>query len=449
MQNTTGTFQYKNLAQLEADIARRGLDLGASQDVSALTRPVPLGAITAHNAMVAHPMEGGDGTTEGAPTALTFRKYERAAAGGVGLIWLEAVSVRPEARANPRQLLLSQATLPGFRELATRIRHAAESAGFPAPPVLVQLNHSGRYSKPNGTPAPLTATRKPELDARFALPPGYPLLTDAYLEALADDFVAAAKLAHAAGFDGVDIKACHGYLLGELLSAFDREGPYGGNFANRTRLMLDTIDRVRAAIPDPAFVIASRINLYDALPQSRGFGAHPSDPAQVDLTEPLRLCQELVRRGVTLINVTMGNPYFIPHINRPYDKGAYAPPEAPLDGVYRLIHYTREMQRALPEAAFVGVGYSWLRTLAPYVAAWALETRAAKLIGFGRQFIAYPHFARDIIETGRFNKRSVCVSCSICSRLKADIGTCGCVVRDADTYLPLYRETYGQTRGNA
>jgi 2,4-dienoyl-CoA reductase-like NADH-dependent reductase (Old Yellow Enzyme family) len=100
------------------------------------------------------------------------------------------------------------------------------------------------------------------------------------------------------------------------------------------------------------------------------------------------------------------------------------------------------MQKAVPEAKFVGVGYSWLRDLSPYAAAWVLETGGASLIGYGRQFIAYPGFAKDIIQGGGFVKNKVCVSCSKCSMLKRDVGTCGCVVRDAPAYLQLYKETY-------
>ena len=164
--------------------------------------------------------------------------------------------------------------------------------------------------------------------------------------------------------------------------------------------------------------------------------------SKVDLTEPIKLVEELVKRGVTLINTTMGNPYFIPHINRPYDLGAYYPDEHPLEGVYRLIHYTRVMQQTFPQAKFVGVGYSWLREFSPYVAAWILKTGGASLIGYGRQFIAYPDFAKDIIESGKFVKNKVCVCCSKCSMLKRDVGTCGCVVKDSSAYLELYKDTY-------
>ena len=429
-------FDYKSLADLKADINNLRLDLDYSEDLSILAKPVQLGTHTIPNALVAHPMEGGDSNEIGEPSDLTFRKYERVAEGGAGLIWLEAISVNNEGRSNKRQLFLNEESLPGFKELAARIYKAAEVR----PLTIVQLNHSGRYSKPEGTPAPIIASHKTELDQRLKINNDYPLATDDYLDSLIQDFVDSALLVKEAGFDGVDVKACHGYLLHDLLSSFDREGKYGGSFENRCKLMLDIIDRIRAAIPDKKFIISARINLYDALTISDGWGMNHREP---DMSEPIKLVKELVKRDVTLINVTMGNPYFIPHINRPYDNGAYTPDEHPLEGVYRLIHYTREMQKAVPEAKFVGVGYSWLRQFSPNVAAWVMQTGGASLIGYGRLFIAYPDFANDIIKNGGLLKNKVCTTCSKCSMLKRDIGTCGCVVRDS--YLQLYKDTYKKT----
>ncbi|MCL1788387.1 MAG: flavin oxidoreductase/NADH oxidase, partial [Defluviitaleaceae bacterium] len=265
-----------------------------------------------------------------------------------------------------------------------------------------------------------------------------------YLDSLVEKFVTASVLAKEAGFDGVDVKACHGYLLHDLLSAYDRDGEYGGSFENRSKLMLRIVDAIRAAIPDPDFVISSRINIFDALPVSHGFGMASAAGKDVDLTEPIKLTQELVRRGVELVSITMGNPYFIPHINRPYDLGAYEPEETPLFGAHRLIKGAADLQAAVPEAKIVGVGYSWFRGFSPYVAAAVLEEGKAAMIGYGRQILSYPDVYKDMVESGRLNPSKVCVSCSKCSALKRDVGTCGCVVRDAKEYLPLYRATYMQ-----
>lgn len=100
----------------------------------------------------------------------------------------------------------------------------------------MQANHSGRYSNPDNRPAPMIAYRHPQLEQYRAADDSC-IVTDDYLKSLEESFGKAALLAKKAGFDAVDIKSCHGYLLAELLSAYDRPGQYGGNYENRTRLL--------------------------------------------------------------------------------------------------------------------------------------------------------------------------------------------------------------------
>ena len=100
-----------------------------------------------------------NGTAAGAPGELTFRRYERFGAGGAGLIWVEAIAVVPEGRANPRQLWINEQSLPAIKAMVQRTRRAAAaSMGAGHHPVLVaQLTHSGRYSKPEAAPCPISA----------------------------------------------------------------------------------------------------------------------------------------------------------------------------------------------------------------------------------------------------------------------------------------------------
>ena len=72
----------------------------------------------------------------------------------------------------------------------------------------------------------------------------------------------AARLAEQAGFDGIDIKACHRYLVSELLSAYGRPGIYGGSFENRTRLYRNAALSARAAVSS-GMLVTSRLNVYD------------------------------------------------------------------------------------------------------------------------------------------------------------------------------------------
>ena len=139
-----------------------------------------------------------------------------------------------------------------------------------------------------------------------------------------------------------------------------------------------------------------------------------------------------------LFNVSMGTPYYNPHINRPYDNGSYEPPEDPLYGVARLINCAAELRCEVPGMTYVGTGYSYLRGIAPYAAAGALSFDKIDIVGFGRMAFAYPDFARDMIN-GQFDSRRSCISCGKCVELMRAIAPAGCPVRDK-LYLPIYKE---------
>ena len=99
--------------------ARLALDLRFSDDFAPLFGPVTVGPLTAGNALCIQPMEGCDGTLDGQPGELTLRRYRRFGAGGAKLIWGEAAAVVEEGRANPRQLLVNENTVPGLAEMVT------------------------------------------------------------------------------------------------------------------------------------------------------------------------------------------------------------------------------------------------------------------------------------------------------------------------------------------
>ncbi len=119
------TFHYRTLEALRERIAELGLDLPLDEDVSNLAEPVQIGDLVAPNRLIIHPMEGCDGTAKGEPDTLTIRRYERFAAGGAGLLWFEATAVVPEARANPRQILLIRENVDAFRALRERALEVA------------------------------------------------------------------------------------------------------------------------------------------------------------------------------------------------------------------------------------------------------------------------------------------------------------------------------------
>ncbi len=438
-------FHYRCADELLARAGELGIDLPFAEDLSVLARPVRIGPSTAPNRLALHPMEGCDCEPDGSPGELTRRRCLRQAAGGAGLIWMEACAVVPEGRANPRQMMLTGANADRFARLVDDMRAAARDSMGPAhePVLILQLTHAGRYSRPGGRPAPVLAHHSPALDASRGLPPELPLIGDEALDRLQDAFVQSARLAARVGFDGVDVKACHGYLLGGLLAAFTRTGSrYGGpEFEDRTRMLREVHARVAGELP--GLIAACRLNMYDAMPHPYGWGVDRADAARPDLSEPLRLAAILEAQGCPCINITIGNPYYHPHYNRPFDAptaGEQPPPEHPLVGVDRMVQMARRLQEARPGLVVVGTGYSYLRTFMPQVAAGALEAGWAQVVGVGRLGLACPDFARDILQKGALDPKKVCIACSRCTQLMRDGMPSGCVVRDAEVYGPLYRE---------
>src|SRR4029077_11847269 len=115
----------------------------------------------------------------------------------------------------------------------------------------LQTTQSGRYCRPNDDdrPEPRILYPHPILDRKLNLPRDYPLLTDAEIASIIEEFHCAARIAWELGFDFVDIKHCHGYLGHEFLSAHTREGKYGGSFENRTRFLREVVEGIRAVAP--------------------------------------------------------------------------------------------------------------------------------------------------------------------------------------------------------
>jgi NADPH-dependent glutamate synthase beta subunit-like oxidoreductase/2,4-dienoyl-CoA reductase-like NADH-dependent reductase (Old Yellow Enzyme family) len=433
-------FHLKDVGLLRAELSSLGLSLPIEEDLSVLGEPLTVAGHVLPNRFAVLPMEGFDAAPDGSPGPLAFRRYQRYAEGGSGLIWFEATAVLHEARSNPHQLVLDAATADAFARLLHQTRQAARRAFGHELLLVLQLTHSGRYSKPAGLPRPMIAHHSAVLDPKHNLPPDYPLVTDDYLDRLQDVYVEAARLAARAGFDGVDVKGCHRYLVSELLASFTRPGKYGGSLENRSRWLLEVIGRIRDGVA--GLLVTTRINVYDAIPYPYGFGVDRHDHEVPDLAEPIEVLRQLRDLGIPLANPTIGNPYYNPHYGRPYDRpvaGVEPPDEHPLAGVVRFLQITRQVQEAFPELPAVGSGYSWLRHLMPYVAAGVLRQGWARLIGQGRGAFAYPDSVKDILTEGRMKPEKTCVTCSGCSQIMRDGTMTGCVVRDRRIYAEQYR----------
>lgn len=462
-------YKYKTPDDLIADSRQLGHELTLSDDFSELFRPVTFGSLTAENRLAIQPMEGCDGTTDGRPDELTYRRYRRFGAGGAAIIWGEATAISADGRMNPRQLQINEETAADLEAmLAGCLTARREALGDENVVVGLQLTHSGRYAFEKPLAAvhdrwldPLTidkATGRP-------LDENSPLLSDDDLKRIEDQYVTAARLAQKIGFRFVDIKQCHRYLLSELLSARHRPGPYGGSLENRTRLVRNVVTRIREECP--GLGIASRFNCYDGIPFRMtepggvgvpvnpeppfdcSFGTDLSDHTQEDLTEPLELARGLREWGVTLLNVSCGNPYANPHFVRPAEfppVDGYHAPEHPLLGVLRHFRLTAAVQSAVPDVPVMGSGYSWLQDYAMHAAAANVASGAAAVIGMGRATLSHPDFVTQLKEHGQLNRKQVCRTFSYCTNLMRTkdhpLGqyATGCPPFDKETYGPLWDE---------
>lgn len=464
---------YKKVAQLRSPAQFRdycdslGLDLPFDEVVqsgaeSPLAQPIETDWVQVGNRFCVLPMEGWDGTPEGYPSDLTRRRWQRFGISGAKLVFGgEAVAVRHDGRANPNQLMINESTVGALAGLRQTL-FAAHKERFGTTDDLyvgLQLTHSGRFSRPNDKKRlePHTAYHHPLLDKKFGVPDDA-VMTDAELHALIDDYVKGAVLAEKAGFAFVDVKHCHGYLGHELLTAFNREGEFGGSFENRTRFLREIVAGIRAEAPKLG--IAVRLSAFDFVPFKPGsdqtgtpdlavggrydyaFGGDHTGLG-IDLAEPIRFLDLLAELGISLVCVTAGSPYYNPHIQRPAlfpPSDGYQPPEDPLVGVARQINVVAALKSMRPEMIVVGSGYSYLQEWLPNVGQYAVRTGMVDSVGLGRMILSYPELPRDILEGRPMQRKLFCRTFSDCTTAPRNGMVSGCYPLD-EFYKA--REEYG------
>jgi 2,4-dienoyl-CoA reductase-like NADH-dependent reductase (Old Yellow Enzyme family) len=296
----------------------------------------------------------------------------------------------------------------------------------------LQITHSGRFARPDvwNRSAPLVACPHPVLDRRF--PDGVRVLTDDELDRLVDDYIEAARLASDAGFQFIDVKACHGYLGHELLGATTRAGRYGGVLENRMRFITQVIQGIRSATPNLGIFV--RVSVFDVVPHRKSgdgigipelvtgtepaFGLLTDEDMDRALEDGRALLRHLAALGVRWICISAGSPYYNPHIQRPAffpPLDGYEPPEDPLRGVARQIDATAKLKSEFPNLIFVGSAYSYLQEWLPHVAQYNVRNGLTDFVGLGRVALSYPELPADVLSGKPLRRASICRTFSDCT----------------------------------
>ncbi|PWV44266.1 NADH:flavin oxidoreductase/NADH oxidase [Nocardiopsis sp. L17-MgMaSL7] len=245
-----------------------------------------------------------EGPETGVPTDFHLAHLADRAAGGLGLVMVEATAVRPDGRISPWDLGLWN---DRQQEAFTRITAAIRAHGaVPA----IQLAHAGRKAsvdKPwlgNRPVAPADGgwtTVGPSAEP-FHDHPAPAELTVEEIGQLVSDFATAAERSLAAGFEVVEVHGAHGYLLNSFLSpaANHRADAYGGTLENRMRFPLEVVEAVRAVWPEhlPVLFRTSATDWISENTEDRREGWTVEDT--------VRLAKELQTRGVDLLDVSSG-----------------------------------------------------------------------------------------------------------------------------------------------
>ena len=341
-----------------------------------LFSPGRMGPMQLRNRVVMAPMVVQLGSESGAVTRRTVDYYVRRAAGGAGLVIVEASYIAPEAKAYACQLGIDRDGLvPGHFELVEAIhRHGAK--------VAIQIHHGGGRADPALTGGVLVAPSPVAQDAHAVVPRE---ATPQEIETLAESYARAAGRAQRAGYDAVEIHGAHGYLIHEFLSPASnrRSDAYGGSPENRRRFAGLVIRRVREAV-------GARFPVLFRMSAEGGYGIETA----------VEIAQALEAWGVDAIHVSVGGTAPITLV--PPDTSPMARPEGWLTG------YAATLKERVSVPIIV-VG----EIRHPVFAEEVLAQGKADFIALGRQLLADPDWPAKA-EAGRDDEIRLCISCDYC-----------------------------------
>ncbi|MCZ3374365.1 NADH:flavin oxidoreductase/NADH oxidase [Rhizobium sp. AG207R] len=337
-----------------------------------LLSPFSLRQVTLKNRIVASPMCQYR-ATDGHANPWHDTHYAGLARGGVSLVVVEATAVSKEGRITPGCLGLWEAGQePGLRRIASLIKEEGAVPG-------IQLGHAGRkasISRPwegdshlmEATAGGWDTVAPSPLAYGHNLPkvPGELTIDD--IRRVRDDFVAAACRAADTGFEWLELHFAHGFLAQTFFSVRTnkRADRYGGDFAGRTRFMIETLAAVREVWPR-------------GLPLTVRFGCQEFDGRDNETaSEVLELVKQFRIVGVDLLDVSIGFTEYNDRI--PWGPGMLV-----------------ETSRKLKQLVGIPTAVSW-NVEEPELAASIVELDQADLIYIAKALLANPHYPFEIAK---------------------------------------------------
>jgi len=344
-----------------------------------MQQPGRIGPLRMKNRLIMAPMGTNFSTSDGLSTERDRAYYEERAKGGVAAIVTEAMAVSAGGRAHNNSLwIYHDRFIPGLARLVEGIkRHDCVTVG--------QINHRGallRRMVLNMEPVGPSPWRNPNTGDEVRP------LEQAEITEIQKDFVAAARRLWQAGYDAVELHAANGYLFHQFLTQRinKRTDRYGGSLENRARLLLETVHRLRDALPD--FPLWVRISCTE----------YCDDGYPVE--EMVELAKLLEAAGVTALDLS-GGTNESPALSR----FCIQPPSMPRR---TLEPHAKPITDAVSIPTIIAG-----RILSPEDAEAVLASGAADYVSLGRALTADAHWPRKAFGESKVAIRG-CISCNVC-----------------------------------
>lgn len=344
-----------------------------------LAQPGQIGTLTLKNRVIMAPMGTNYSTTDGLSTERDKLYYAERAKGGVAAIMTEAMVVTEHARPHHNSLCVyHDRFIPGLASLVDAI-HAHDCFVFG------QLNHRGgllRRFVLNMEPVGPSPWHNPNTGDAVR-----PLDVPEIVE-IQRQFVQSARRLVQAGYDGVEIHAGNGYLFQQFFTPRinKRTDQYGGSLENRMRLLLETVDRVRSALPKTVLIV--RLSCTEYVPDG-----------YTD-AEIIELARALERAGVDALDLSGGS-----NESPQLSKYCIQPPSFPRG---MLAPYAKPIKQAVNIPCFVAG-----RIVDPADGEAVLRSDSADFISLGRALYADPHWCLKAFGKVDAPIRS-CIACNVC-----------------------------------